>query len=434
MGKASRFRFAATSADLLVLGASLYAVGAEAVSVLIGLAAWVAASLRFDVYRVSPRHGLIVSLRRAIEAWAAIWVVAALCASQALPGLSIAEAGLSGAAALILVRLVQRQTRLPLPDPRPTAAVVGCATPWTRRSPLEAGAGFRFLGRVSLPGEPPPAEEALCSFEDLPRHLASLDRVFLCPSDAARAEDVHRVFDLCDRAGCEVHYFPAFLTLRNPGPAEVREGEGLRFLRRDAPTLGSIAKRLLDIVGAAAGLVLMLPAFLLISLLVKLTSRGPVFYRQTRVGAGGEPFQCFKFRTMQVGAESLQEKLRHASVQDGPAFKIPDDPRVTRVGKVLRKFSLDELPQLLNVLIGDMSLVGPRPPTPSEVANYSWWQRRRISVKPGLTCVWQVWGRNRVSFKRWVEMDLFYIDNRSLWMDLKLILHTVRAVVAGTGM
>jgi lipopolysaccharide/colanic/teichoic acid biosynthesis glycosyltransferase len=148
----------------------------------------------------------------------------------------------------------------------------------------------------------------------------------------------------------------------------------------------------------------------------------------------GETFNCLKFRTMHVGAQSQQELLRKASIQDGPAFKIPEDPRITLIGRFLRKFSLDELPQLWNVLVGDMSLVGPRPPIPVEVEKYTWWQRRRISVKPGLTCLWQVYGRNRVSFKRWVEMDLFYIDNWSLWLDLKLIAHTFRVVLGGTGM
>jgi lipopolysaccharide/colanic/teichoic acid biosynthesis glycosyltransferase len=174
--------------------------------------------------------------------------------------------------------------------------------------------------------------------------------------------------------------------------------------------------------------------FVACAVAVKLTSKGPVLFRQQRVGEGGRLFACLKFRTMRVGAQAQQELLRAASTQDGPAFKMPSDPRVTRVGRILRKFSLDELPQMFNVLLGDMSLVGPRPPIPSEVERYEWWQRRRVSVKPGLTCLWQVYGRNRVSFKRWVEMDLYYIDNWSLWMDLKLIAHTFRVVIRGTGM
>ena len=172
------------------------------------------------------------------------------------------------------------------------------------------------------------------------------------------------------------------------------------------------------------------------ALAVKLTSNGPMLYRQTRVGTGGRTFNCFKFRTMFVGAHAQQAMLRaqNQNQQDGPAFKIKADPRITRVGRILRKFSLDELPQMFNVLLGDMSLVGPRPPIPEEVEEYTWWQRRRISVKPGLTCIWQVYGRNRVSFKRWVEMDLYYIDNWSLWMDVKLIAQTVKVVLRGTGM
>jgi lipopolysaccharide/colanic/teichoic acid biosynthesis glycosyltransferase len=180
--------------------------------------------------------------------------------------------------------------------------------------------------------------------------------------------------------------------------------------------------------------VLLLPALTFCALAVKLTSRGPVLFHQVRVGQNGEQFRCYKFRTMRRDAAALQEQLRARSIQDGPAFKVRNDPRLTRIGGFLRRYSLDELPQMFNVLLGDMSLVGPRPPIPSEVERYTWWQRRRIAVKPGLTCIWQVWGRNCVSFKRWVEMDLYYIDNWSLWLDVKLILHTVRAVVQGTGM
>ena len=182
------------------------------------------------------------------------------------------------------------------------------------------------------------------------------------------------------------------------------------------------------------GLLLLLPLLTACAIAVKLTSRGSVFYRQTRVGKGGIEFSLIKFRTMRNNAHHEVHLLKHLNEQDGPAFKIANDPRITSVGRILRKFSLDELPQFLNVLCGQMSLVGPRPPVPSEVLEYADWQMRRITVKPGLTCIWQVWGRNRVSFHRWMEMDLAYIDNWSIWLDIKLILHTLPAMLRGTGM
>jgi lipopolysaccharide/colanic/teichoic acid biosynthesis glycosyltransferase len=195
-----------------------------------------------------------------------------------------------------------------------------------------------------------------------------------------------------------------------------------------------VVKRVCDVVGATLGLTLLLPLIVVTALAVKLTSRGPALFVQKRVGKDGTTFPCLKFRTMRVGAQAQQESLRRDSLQDGPAFKLCNDPRITPVGRMLRKFSLDELPQLANVLFGDMSIVGPRPPLPSEVANYTPWQLGRIRVKPGLTCVWQVYGRNRVSFERWVEMDLWYIDNMCLLLDLKLIANTFGVVLRGTGM
>ena len=256
------------------------------------------------------------------------------------------------------------------------------------------------------------------------------------PSDVAVTGEVHRVFHICDEHGLAVQYFPSFLDVdhQRVGLAWNDNRPGLSMQSVQAPSLGQVAKRAVDFVGAAVGLTGLLPVFLGCALAVKLSSKGPVFFRQQRVGKSGRLFHCLKFRTMRVGAHAQQDLLRANSLQDGPAFKVKDDPRITPVGKLLRKFSLDELPQLINVLLGDMSIVGPRPPIPSEVEKYTWWQRRRISVKPGLTCVWQVYGRNRVSFKRWVEMDLYYIDNWSLWLDLKLIAHTVRVVFRGTGM
>ncbi|MFN3242185.1 MAG: sugar transferase [Planctomycetota bacterium] len=196
----------------------------------------------------------------------------------------------------------------------------------------------------------------------------------------------------------------------------------------------AILKRLLDIAGSATALTLLLPVFVLCAVAVKTSSRGSVFFRQMRVGQDGKQFPCFKFRTMHPGAHAHLEDLRGSNIQDGPAFKIRRDPRITRVGCILRKFSLDELPQFLNVLLGHMSIVGPRPAIPAEVAKYTHWQSRRISVKPGITCIWQIYGRNRVSFDRWVAMDLYYIDNWSLLLDLQLIVRTVGAVVRGNGM
>lgn len=208
----------------------------------------------------------------------------------------------------------------------------------------------------------------------------------------------------------------------------------IAHLKPHITPMARLVKRSCDILGASLGLVTLLPVFMLSALAVRLTSQGPALFVQTRVGKGGATFPCLKFRTMRIGAEAQRASLLGANLQDGPAFKVRNDPRVTPVGRFLRKFSLDELPQLLNVLVGDMSLVGPRPPLPSEVASYSEWHMGRTRIRPGLTCVWQVYGRNRVTFQRWVEMDLWYIDNMSLGLDIKLIVHTFRVVLMGTGM
>jgi lipopolysaccharide/colanic/teichoic acid biosynthesis glycosyltransferase len=192
-------------------------------------------------------------------------------------------------------------------------------------------------------------------------------------------------------------------------------------------------KRGMDVVVAAIALVLLAPLFLLVAAAVKLTSRGPVLFTQLRSGLGGRPFRIYKFRTMVVEAERLKADLLASSEQDGPAFKLKRDPRVTRIGQFLRTTSIDELPQLWNVLIGDMSLVGPRPLPCEETDRCQAWQRRRLDVTPGLTCIWQVKGRSRVSFADWVRMDMRYIRLRSLWYDLGLLLATVPSLVFRRG-
>ena len=192
-------------------------------------------------------------------------------------------------------------------------------------------------------------------------------------------------------------------------------------------------KTLVDYVGAFVGVILLSPVFLLISLAIKATSEGPILFSQERKGLNGRSFKVHKFRTMVVNAEELKETLLAANEVDGPVFKIAKDPRITGIGAFLRKTSLDELPQLFNVLKGEMSLVGPRPPIPAEVVKYKLWQRRRLSMKPGLTCIWQVSGRNKLSFEQWMNMDLEYIDNWSLSLDFKLLSLTVKEVIVGGG-
>jgi len=192
-------------------------------------------------------------------------------------------------------------------------------------------------------------------------------------------------------------------------------------------------KRATDVIGAAVGLLALAPVLAAVAAAIKLTSRGSVFYCQRREGLGGREFTMYKFRTMRVGADALQAGLRALSEQDGPAFKLTHDPRVTAIGKLLRTTSLDELPQLWNVLRGEMSLVGPRPLPCEESRACESWQRRRLDVTPGITCIWQVRGRSRVSFAEWVRMDLEYIARRSLWTDMNLLLATVPAVLLRRG-
>ena len=195
-----------------------------------------------------------------------------------------------------------------------------------------------------------------------------------------------------------------------------------------------VAKRLLDIVGSLGLLLLLSPMMLVIAVVIPLTSPGPVIYAQRRIGKGGHPFTMYKFRSMERDAHDLRHLHAHRNHHTtGPVFKVPDDPRVTRVGRVIRRLSLDELPQLLNVLRGDMSLVGPRPALPEEFDQCNAEVRQRTLVAPGLTCIWQVSGRSDVDFLRWVDMDLEYIRTWNLRLDLLLLLRTVPAVLRGSG-
>ena len=199
----------------------------------------------------------------------------------------------------------------------------------------------------------------------------------------------------------------------------------LKFENKQNLRVYEIFKRIIDIIGAGLGLILLSPIIAIVACAVKFTSKGPVFFSQKRVGKNGELFEMYKFRSMVVNAEELKENLEEQNEMSGPMFKIKDDPRITKVGKFIRKTSIDELPQLWNILKGDMSLVGPRPSLPKEVEQFDNWMFKRLSVRPGLTCYWQVSGRNNIDFEDWMKLDCRYVDERNLWIDIKLIFKTV---------
>jgi lipopolysaccharide/colanic/teichoic acid biosynthesis glycosyltransferase len=203
------------------------------------------------------------------------------------------------------------------------------------------------------------------------------------------------------------------------------------FRMVDSPTRRSaiVLKNLGDLYLSAIALMILSPFFLLIAIIIKLDSKGPIFYVQERIGLRGRKFNMLKFRTMVKNAESVQHILEKHNEADGPAFKIKNDPRVTRFGRILRRTELDELPQLINVFRGEMSLIGPRPPLAKEVIRYERWQLRRLSVKPGITCTWQVLeNRNEIPFEKWMQLDLHYIDNWTIWDDIKLFFRTLSTV------
>jgi exopolysaccharide biosynthesis polyprenyl glycosylphosphotransferase len=208
----------------------------------------------------------------------------------------------------------------------------------------------------------------------------------------------------------------------------------LHYLSTDAKPAQFAVKRLIDIVCSATALVVLSPLLIGVAIAIKLTSKGPVFFKQPRVGLHGAKFDLLKFRSMVVNADAMKDQLLAQNEhKDGPVFKMTNDPRITGIGRFIRKYSIDELPQLVNILRGDMTIVGPRPAVPKEVAQYKAWQRRRLSVRPGLTCYWQVGGRNSIPFEQWMRMDLQYVDQWSLAVDAELILKTFPVVLTGRG-
>jgi len=300
--------------------------------------------------------------------------------------------------------------------------------------------GYRIVGFVSERGEGPET-----SLEGHP-HLGQIEEIAAIVEEnvvdevffALHRQELHRLESLLlqleeqgVRARLALDLFPHAKARVQIGTFE--ELPLLTYSTTPTSELRLFAKRLMDVAISVVVLGLTLPAMLVIAGVIKLAYGGTVLYRQTRCGLYGRRFTLLKFRTMVENADQQQPDLSHLNEMTGPVFKMKQDPRVTPLGRWLRRLSLDELPQLWNVVKGDMSLVGPRPPVPQEVSAYKRWQRRRLSMRPGLTCLWQIQGRNELDFDRWMELDLEYIDNWSPVLDIKILAKTIPVVLTGRG-
>ena len=299
---------------------------------------------------------------------------------------------------------------------------------------------LRLIGFVEIPGRPQiaAAEPRLGDVDAMAEILDDrvVDEVVFVTVDAAAAVD-DSALRACEDRGIDITVtLPPTVPRGGKLAVSVLDGYERPLLTVQHTALGDFRmaiKRAMDFVGAVVLLALSAPITVATAIALKCTSKGPILFVQPRMGRNGRTFSMYKFRSMVIDAEARRTELEKSNEVDGPVFKIKRDPRVTAVGRFIRKTSIDELPQLLNVLFGDMSLVGPRPPLANEVREYRPWQRRRLSMKPGLTGLWQVSGRDSLGFEQRVELDLRYIDNWSLWLDLKILFRTVPTVLLGTG-
>jgi len=299
--------------------------------------------------------------------------------------------------------------------------------------------GYHVVGYLnSEDGQEPPQDlEVVGSMKELPRllHENVVDEIIFLGSQRRNLEEFEGLVELCQDLGIRIRVATDFLLNITSGVSlEYLENlPMLTFSTVPDDTIGILAKRVVDVLVASVLLVVFSPCALITGAFIKLTSSGPIFYTQVRCGLYGRKFKLVKFRTMIEGAEDKLWEIKHLNEMGGPVFKMRDDPRVTPLGRVLRKFSIDELPQAWNVLKGEMSIVGPRAPLFEEVRYYTTKQRRRLSVKPGITCLWQVSGRNDIDFSRWMELDLEYIDKWSFWLDIRIMLRTIPAVFTARG-
>ncbi len=303
--------------------------------------------------------------------------------------------------------------------------------------------GYKLMGFIDnkAPENPDkqPKANTVCTIDELPNYLSThiVDEVFIVLPFESRYQEIKKVITYCQEIGIICRMPSNWFEIKTARTSSFElDGENILTVYSGSKYQLEYLwlKRLIDVAISAFALLILSPLLLIISFLIKVTSKGPVFFRQERIGFHRRSFNMLKFRTMVKGAEGLIKDLEHLNQADGPAFKIYNDPRITAIGKWLRKTSLDELPQLINVLKGDMSLVGPRPLPVRDVNGIiETWQKRRFSMRPGLTCLWQIGERNNMPFTDWMKLDLEYIDNWSIRLDFKIMAKTLPAVVKGTG-
>jgi exopolysaccharide biosynthesis polyprenyl glycosylphosphotransferase len=413
------------------------------------LFAWIGTSSVLGLYGSQRREGLRHELSGLVKAVAAVALLAlAVAVASRSAGAPVLDLGLVGFSTAFLLLAVSRVVlRLAANFVRRRHynlryfAVVGSgeqAEAVVEQVAEHAHWGYAFLGYVREPGAPEESGDALVlgRLDDLPRLLGNhvIDEVIFA-ARRGRLDWIEGAVKLCQEQGVLVRIVLHDFAGASSRLTVTETGAHAMLTISSTPTggLGLAAKRAFDMLASATALLLLSPVLIAIAVAIRRDSAGPVFFKQRRVGLSGREFEFFKFRSMRVGAEAELALLRASNEMDGPVFKMRLDPRITKVGRFLRKTSLDELPQFWNVLRGEMSLVGPRPPLPAEVRQYLPWQRRRLSVKPGITCTWQVSGRNEIDFEQWMRLDLAYIDGWSFWGDISICLKTVPAVLFARG-
>jgi exopolysaccharide biosynthesis polyprenyl glycosylphosphotransferase len=418
---------------------------------IVGLAAgcWMAAASSLGLYRITIRRSGWEKVRIVIESCILLWLflgflsfVLKLDLSRPLIALFVLYQALLLTAVRILVLVHSRgKGRIFSSKHCRNILIVGTSAKARKMGALisrYSDWGLNVLGYVNAGMERAGTADSdvLGCVSDLPDIIDNniVDEIIFV-GDRPNLDVLDRILELCNEQGIRTRlaadFFPAKVT--NLSMEFLENVPVITFSSAPDHAASLLMKRVLDMIVSAALLVVLIPVLIVVGILVKLTSKGSIIYRQVRCGLYGRKFVLYKIRSMREGAEDVLWEIKHLNEMEGPVFKMRNDPRITPLGRFLRKSSIDEWPQFWNVLKGDMSLVGPRAPLPEEVKEYTRWQRRRLSVKPGITCLWQVSGRNEIDFHEWMKLDLHYIDNWSLLLDLKILLRTFPVVLFGRG-